>query len=198
VIALLACGAGVASAQESPATQAAHGVTVIKYDWSKERIDWEKDPFGATVEGYNDMRRRVSVERRVEAVKKTGEVGEINKIEQAARNERAAKARPPKPPRYAFLYKVSVKNDGGKEISAIDWDYVFTDAATGEELGRRRFTSAEEIAPGKRKELSQLVSSPPTMKISAYAFGKRERDGLNEQIQIVRVTYEDGTVWQKH
>ena len=112
------------------------------------------------------------------------------------RDEKAAKERPPKPPRYAFRYKLSVQNAGPKAIKEIDWDYVFTDAVSGEELGRREFTSTEKIGPGKRKELSVLVSSPPIQRISVYTLGKGERDGLAEQVIVARILYDDGTTWQ--
>jgi hypothetical protein len=191
----LVCPTIVLNPQEY-STQELPGVVILKHSWSKERINWEKEPFGGPVEGFEDMRRRVSVERRIEAVKPTGEIGEMIRLERAARAERAVKARPPKPPRYAFSYKLLVENGSGKIIEKIDWDYIFFDAETGQELGRRRFTSSENIGPGKRKELSLLVLSPPTRNISVYALGKKERDGLKEQIALVRVVYTDGSVWQ--
>lgn len=178
-------------AQELP------GITILKHSWSKERINWEKDPFGGSVEGFDDMRRRLSVERRIEAVKPTGEIGETNRLEQSARVDRAAKARPPKAPRYAFSYKLSIENNSGKTIKKIDWDYVFFDAVTGDELGRRRFASTDDVGPGKRKDLSVLLVSPPTRNISVYALGKNERDGLKSQIDIMRVVYDDRSIWQR-
>ena len=33
--------------------------------------------------------------------------------------------------------------------------------------------------------------------VSVHALDKRERAGLNEQVVLVRVLYEDGTVWQR-
>lgn len=79
----------------------------------------------------------------------------------------------------------------------IDWDYVFFDAVTGDELGRRRFANAEDVGPGKRKDFAHLVVSPPTRNISVYALGKNERDGLRSQIDIMRVVYDDGSIWQR-
>jgi hypothetical protein len=187
LVGFLVCQWGIAGAQKPPPTQGPPGVEVVKYSWSKERIAWEREPFGSTAEGSNDVRARVSTERR--------RGGALE--ERQANAERAAKVRPPAPPRYAFNYKLSVRNAGPKAIREIDWDYVFTDAATGEELGRREFTSVEKIGPAKRKELSVLVSSSPTQRISVYALGKGERDGLVEQVIIVRMLYDDGTVWQR-
>ncbi len=129
-----------AGAQKSAPADGPPDLQMVKYSWSKERIGWEKDPFAAPVEDFNDMRGRVSRERRTPTALE----------ERSAGAEKAAKARPAPPPRYAFNYKLSVRSAGPKAIKEIDWDYVFTDAATGEELGRREFTSAEKIDPGKR------------------------------------------------
>ena len=197
---LFACSAASARAQ-SPAAAgvgpAGHGVEVVKYGWSKERVNWEGDPFGGTVESFDDLRRRLADQRRIERARATGNVGEAAKVDREMRAERIIKERPPAPPRYAFSYKITVRNTGAKAVREIDWDYVFTDAATGQELDRREFTGVEKIAPGKSKEITFLVPTPPTRKISAQSLNKRERDGLREQVVIVRVLYDDGTVWQR-
>lgn len=175
--------------------QVSSDVTVIKFSWSKERINWEGDPFGGPVENFDDVRRRRVDERRVERAKGLGNIGEANKVEEEMRAEQVIKSRPPAPPRYAFLYRASVKNTGAKTIREIDWDYVFLDTVTGEELGRREFTSTENIAPGKSKELSFTINKAPAQRISVYALDKKERQGLTEKLNIVRVQYSDGSVW---
>jgi len=180
---------GLTDVQGSP------GVTVIKFGWSKERINWEGDPFGGPVENFEDVRRRRVDERRVERARATGNVGEAAKVEREMRAEQVLKSKPPAPPRYTFLYRASLKNTGARTVVEIDWDYVFFDAVTGEELGRREFTSTERIEPGKSKELSFTVNKPPTQRISVYVLGKKERDGLAEKLNIVRVQYSDGSVW---
>ena len=101
----------------------------------------------------------------------------------------------PKPARYAFVYKLAIQNNSEKTIKEIDWDYVFFDAATGTEVGRRQFTGVEKISPGKSKELIFQVASPPTKTISVYALNKNERRGLTESIELIRITYSDGSVW---
>ena len=187
--------AGAARAQ-SAAPPAPPDVAVEKYGWSKERIGWEADPFGGPVEGFEDTRRRLVDQRRVERARATGNIGEANKVEREMRAEQVLKSRPTAPPRYVFNYKVSLRNTGAKTIREVDWDYVFYDEATGQELGRRQFTGVEKIGPGKHKELHFLIASPPTQSISVYSLGKKEREGLREQVVIVRVLYDDGTVWQ--
>lgn len=170
-------------------------LSVLKYSWTKERIGWEKDPFSGTNDSFDDMRRRVADDRRKERAQATGNIAEANKIEQQARAEQVLKARPPAPPRYAFLYKISIKNSGPKTIKELDWDYVFFDAVTKQEIGRRQFTSSDKIGSGKSKDLSFLIPSAPAKTISVYALDKNERANLQEQVVLVRVQYDDGSVW---
>lgn len=175
----------IARAQTPAASQAAPDVQIIKLSWNKERIDWQLNPVGSSERG-NDVRTRVLTERR-----RGSPLQVRDDQEQSAEN-----AKPPAPPRYLFTYKLTIHNRGQKAIKEIDWDYIFTDATTGEELGRREFTSVEKVAPGKRKELNVSVSAPPTKKISVYNLGKNEREGLVERVVILRIVFDDNTVWQ--
>ncbi|HEX9425019.1 MAG TPA: hypothetical protein VF899_17390 [Pyrinomonadaceae bacterium] len=171
-------------------------VIVVKYSWTKERIAWERDPFSGTNESFGDMRQRASDDKRRERAVALGNIGEANRIEREARAEQVIKSRPPAPPRYAFIYKVSVKNIGAKTIKELDWDYIFFDSATEQEIGRHQFASTENIGPGKSKELSFFNPSPPTKTISIYALDKKERVNLGEAVVLVRIEYADGSFWQ--
>ncbi len=174
------------------------GLTVVKFSWDKERIGWERDPFGGPVENFDEMRVRARNEKRIDEAKKSGST-DVDRVKREARADAAIleKARSQGPPRYGFRYKLSVRNDGAKTISGVDWDYVFLDAATREEVGRHQFTSAERIAPGKSKESSLFIPSPPARRISVYALDKKERDRLAGHVVIVRILYDDGTVWER-
>lgn len=184
----LLTGATVGSYSQQPAVpEGPPDAVVLKQSWSKERIAWEKDPFGGPEDASNLARFRVLRDR-------TRTDGSILR-ERQEREILAAKEKPSPPPRYAFSYKIIVHNTGPKTIKEIDWDYSFTDAATGEQLGRHEFTSVEKIGPGKRKELSVLVSAPPTKKISVYTLGKGEHDGIVEKTLVVRILFDDDTVW---
>ncbi|HWS86483.1 MAG TPA: hypothetical protein VN282_05950 [Pyrinomonadaceae bacterium] len=194
-VSALAQGAATTTAQESAA--APPDVVVLKYSWTKERINWQSDPFAPTVENMADVRRRIGDQRRAERARATGSSAEAARIEQEQRSEQVIRARPPAPPRYAFRYKISLRNAGAKAIKEFDWDYVFTDATSGEVLGRREFTGVEKIAPGKEKELNFMSPSAPAQRISLQSLDKKERDGLNEQVVLVRILYEDGTVWKR-
>jgi hypothetical protein len=123
----------------------------------------------------------------------------VGKLEKEAKADTAivsAENQNSKPPRYYFLYRASVKNTSTLAIKEIDWDYVFVDAVTGDELDRRQFTSVQNIGPGKQKELTFTLTTPPTRRISVHSLDKNERNGISEQVVIVRVRYADGSEWQ--
>jgi hypothetical protein len=198
---LLLCACAAAASAQSPAAATATAdappdVEIVRHSWSKERVGWEGDPFGGPVESFSDVRRRMADQRRLERARAGGNAAEAAKVDREMRAEQVIKSRAPKPPRYAFSYKLTIRNAGAKTIKEIDWDYVFLDAATGQELDRREFTGVEKIGPGKTKELAFLAPTPPTQTISVHALGKNEREGLREAIVVVRVLYADGTHWR--
>jgi len=184
--------AGVAQAQSDSA------VELVKYSWSKERLNWEGNPFGGPNENFHQMQFRARSEKRVSDAKRSNSP-EVGKFEKEAKADAAIVENANKqsaPPRYYFMYRASMKNLSTKAIKEIDWDYIFLDAATGEELDRRQFTSVQNIGPGKQKELTFTLPTPPTRRVSAYSLDKKERAGIGEKVIIVRVTYADGSVWE--
>ena len=195
---LLLCSTVAARAQ-SPAAGASgpSGVEVVKHGWSKERLNWEGDPFGGSVESFDDLRRRFADQRRIERARAMGNTAEARKVETEMRAEQIIKSRPPAPPRYAFRYAASFKNTSGKAIKQIDWDYLFFDAATNRMVGRIELGSDDKIEPGKKREVTFLLPTPPAKTISVQALNDKERQGLTEQIILVRVVYADGSVWQR-
>ncbi|HZN08147.1 MAG TPA: hypothetical protein VFB65_15235 [Pyrinomonadaceae bacterium] len=172
-------------------------VEVVRFSWSKERIGWERDPFGGPIENWDEVRARTRNERRIEDAKRGGS-SEIDKIKREAKADAANIAAKHKDTRsrYVFVYKTTVKNLSDKPIKSIDWDYVFFDRETESEIGRREFTSEEKISPGKSKELTVTITRPPTQTVSVTALNTKERDSLIERVIVVRIDYADGTVWQ--
>ena len=173
-------------------------IELLKFSWTKERLNWEGNPFGGPNENFHQMQFRTRSEKRVSDAKRSNSP-EVGKLEKEAKTDAAIVANENQnsaPPRYYFMYRASMKNLSTKQIKEIDWDYIFLDAGTGEELGRRQFTSVQNIAPGKQKDLTFTLPTPPTRRVSVYALDKKERLGLTEKVIIVRVTYADGSVWE--
>lgn len=185
-------------AQSSKESASAPGLDVIRFSWSKERIGWQRDPFSGPIENFQEVQARTRNERRVQDAKRGGGP-EVDKIKTEAKADAANIATQHKtvPARYVFMYKLTVKNSSSKTIKSIDWDYVFLDRATGSELGRREFTSVEKVSPGKSKELTVVISKPPTQTVSLTALNSNERDAMLELVSLVRIEYTDGTAWQR-
>ena len=184
-ILLILLAASIVCAQEPS------GVEVVKASWSKIRIGWERDPFGGPLENFDEMRSRARNERRV-----ASGGGERAKREAKADEANLAAQRNKKPSQYYFIYKTKLKNNHTSAITQIDWDYVFFERDTENELGRQEFTSDEQIGPGKTKELVVTITSPPTRTISVTALNLEERNRLSEKIILVRIKYADGHIWQ--
>jgi hypothetical protein len=186
------------SNSQSPANSQPPPVDVLKFSWSKERTGWQRDPFSGPIEDFDEVRARVRNEKRIDDAKRGGNSAEVDKVKREARADEANMAQKHRNtlPRYVFLYKVSVKNGSDKAIKSVDWDYVFLDADTHNEISRQQFTSDEKIGPRKTSELRVIVNRAPTRTISADALNKKEREGLSEQVVIIRIEYADGSVWQ--
>ena len=182
---LLVLAASIVCGQESS------GVEVIKVSWSKVRIGWERDPFGGPLENFDEMRSRVRNERRIA----TGG-GERAKREAKADEANLAKQREKNPPKYYFIYKTKIKNNHTAAITEIDWDYVFFERDTENEVGRQEFTSDEHVGPGKTKELVVTITSPPTRTVSVTSLNLEEHDRFTEKIVLVRIKYADGHEWR--
>jgi hypothetical protein len=138
------------------------------------------------------MRSRARNERRI-----ASGGGERAKQEAKADQAILAKQREKAPPKYYFIYKTKIRNSHTSAITQIDWDHVFFDRGTENEVGRQQFTSDEKIAPGKTKELTVTVTSPPSRTVSVTSLNIEERDRLSEKIEIVRIIYADGKVWER-
>ena len=167
------------------------GVEVVKASWSKIRIGWERDPFSGPLENFDEMRSRVRNERRI-----ANGGGERAKRDAKADEANLETLRNKKPPQYYFIYKTKIKNNHTAEITQIDWDYVFFEKDTDNELGRQQFTSDEHVGPGKTKELVVTITSPPTKTVSVTSLNLEERDRFSEKIVLMRVQYADGHIWQ--
>jgi len=172
---------------------------IVKFSWSKERIGWERDPFGGPVESFDQMRVRQRNEKRISDAKRGGSSSEVERITREAKADSAniEELRRQPPPRYGFMYKVSFRNNAAQPIKSLDWDHVFFDPETKIETARHQFTGDEKISPGKQKEFTVFSPHPPSHTVSVQKLDKREGDRLGETIVVMRILYADGSVWQR-
>lgn len=194
-VVMLGAGAPRAASARGQQEAGAEALAVVKYEWYKERI--APRPSSAPLFTQEEMIRQARLEQQAAAARNRDKAAAARAETDLTRNEQAkAKAAQTDPPRDGYRYTVKLRNDGAKAVKSVDWDYVFTDPATGEEAGHHQFTSDETIKPGKSKEVSVLYLTPPVRLVSAKALGQKKVK-FDEKVVVVRVTYEDGSVWQR-
>ena len=192
IVLLLLLPAG-AAAQEAPAAKdESHGVTVVKARWQKRFYNPARD--GDPRDASSDL----------------AEVTRARQDAARANPDRAALPLPPdtespgatlrpKPGRASilYLYEVKVRNEGTKKIRSIVWEYVLFDPATRAEVGRHEFESKVGIDVGKSKSLTGTSSMPPASVVHVSKSDRETREQYAERVDIRRVVYEDGTVWER-
>jgi hypothetical protein len=96
-----------------------------------------------------------------------------------------------------YVYKVTIQNNSPKTISAIDWDYVFIDPATQQEVARHRFHSTEQVRPGKKRSLVGTSISPQTRVVKVDSAAENPLRPFQEKVVLQSVSYADGAVWRQ-
>ena len=177
--------------------QAAGEVSILKFGWERERIS--QRPSVAEFASADALREQSRNEVRLANARNAADKGTVGRTETQInrQNEAEAKARQTAPPRDGYRYKVTLRNDGQKVIKSIDWDYLFIDPLTRQEMAHHQFASDDTIKPGKSKQISVLYLVPPVKTISAAMLSKKEPTPFEEQVVLVRVLYSDGSVWQR-
>lgn len=85
---------------------------------------------------------------------------------------------------------VHLENTGTKTVTAVEWEHVFfADDEKRTEVRRRKLRKRTLIAPGEQKFVSQREGLEK--KYDQYA----PRNG--QAVEVTRVVYSDGSVWQR-
>jgi hypothetical protein len=178
-----------------PAQDDGGGVKVLKCSWETVRI--RPRPSQASLASQGELVQQSQREQQLAAAKNAGDRGKVAKLETQISNHQKATvdARQTELPRDGYRYKVTLRNDGAKTIKSIDWDYLFIDPTTNQELARHQFTSDETIKPGKNKEISVLYLVPPVKLVSAGSLNNKSRP-LTEQVVVAQIQYSDGSTWR--
>jgi hypothetical protein len=176
---------------------AAAGVEVLSFSWTRERI--RQRPSMLPLASPDELIRQSRSEAQLAAARNAANRGAAGRTETQIKNheDATAKARQTAPPEDGYRYTVKLRNDGGKTVKSIDWDYLFLDPSTGREVARHQFTSDDTVKPGKTKEVSVLYLTPPVRTVSAKAISKKDTMAFEERVLLVRILYSDGTAWQR-
>lgn len=180
------------AAQTTPNYVGAPGVAVVESSWKRvvRRLPDAEDPL-STLEAQ-DRAERVRNEA-IQQNKQRVEAGlpEAPLPPRTANPPRHSSPRGPKP---EYVYEVKVNNTGAKRIRELVWRYVLLDPDTGREVSDHQFTSKVSIHPGRSKKVVGY-SVPPAL-VSASRTNRDLRDQYTERVEIRRVRYDDGSVWE--
>ncbi len=94
-------------------------------------------------------------------------------------------------PQSRYKYSLEVKNASRKQIAEVQWDHVFSDPRTRQEVFRYHFARRTEIKPDKSAKLAVYSSATPYAVVSA----DKSRTQESERVVIRKIIYADGSVW---
>ena len=202
LLSLLACAPAAAQnpaePPPSPSTEA-HGVSVVKATWRKEVFNPAllEDPLSASDNTVQLLRERKEITRENNSRAQAGI--RLRPLPARAAGEPATGPTelPPVDPRVSYLYEVKVVNRGTKKISSLVWEYVLFDPATEREVGRHAFETKTGIGVGKQQTLSARSGYPPASVVDVSKSDKDKRGQYAERVEIRRVVYEGGAVWER-
>jgi hypothetical protein len=190
---LIICAASSAVLAQDPGG----GIVVVKFSWNKERI--RPRPSLAPLASQDELVQQSRREQQLAAARSAANKPAATRLEtQISNHQKAtAEARQTELPRDGYKYNVTLRNDGVKTVKSIDWDYLFFDPVDQHVLARHQFTSDENIKPGKTKQVSVLYLVPPVKTVDVRLLKKNEATSVTEQVVVVRILFEDGSVWQQ-
>ena len=185
-----------AAAQESAAAAAeSHGVSVVKSRWQKRIYNpaLDEDPMG----GARDYRRLELERREVQRVNAARAARGQTAVPTPMQNADSTASVPPNQTMTYYVYEVKVVNTGARKIRSLVWEYVLSDAETRQEVGRHLFETKVGIGAGKSKGLTAWSTRPPAATVDASKPDRESRGQFAERVDIHRVEYDDGTVWER-
>ena len=193
----LLLSAATASAQTAPPAPETHGVSVVKAKWQKRVHNpaLDEDPLRAADDARRLERERKETQRMNVILSKQGRTQlpmptqQIpTQVSEILPNER----------RDYYLYEVKFTNTGTKKIRSLTWAYVLLDTATQSQVGGQAFESKVGLGAGKSTSLTALSTRPPVAAVDVSKSDRETKPGQHlERVEIHRVVYEDGTVWQR-
>ena len=96
-----------------------------------------------------------------------------------------------------YNYSASVRNDSGKTVKVIFWEYRFTEIARPSNVVRRQFLCSVNLKKGSRMDLSAFSILAPSDTIDAESLAKLTEKLFDEHVQINRIEFSDDSVLQR-
>lgn len=97
-----------------------------------------------------------------------------------------------------YLYTTRLKNESGKTVKIIFWEYRFTEIARPTNVVRRQFLCGVDLKKGEKIDLAVFSLLGPSDTISAESLAKPDEKLFVEKVQINRIELADDSVLQRN
>ena len=96
-----------------------------------------------------------------------------------------------------YSYNATIRNDSGKTVKIIFWEYRFVEIAKPENIVRREFLCSVNVKNGDAKELPVFSLLGPSDVITADNLARPSEKLFDEKVIVNRIEFTDGTFRQR-
>ena len=116
----------------------------------------------------------------------------------AAMDRAVQQSRTPQPDDVVgFTYLAEMRNDTGRTIAIIFWEYQFTEIARPTNVSRRQFLCGIKLKDGQTKEFSAFSLLGPSDTIDVESLAKSNEKLFSERARVNRIEFSDGAILQR-
>lgn len=117
----------------------------------------------------------------------------------AAMDKAVQESRTPKAENVSgYSYTAQVRNDSGKTVKVIFWEYRFTEIAHPTNVVRRQFLCGVTLKKGEKIDLLAFSLLGPSETITVESLAKSADKLFDERVQVNRIELSDDTVLQRN
>lgn len=96
-----------------------------------------------------------------------------------------------------YSYVAEVRNDSGKTVEVIYWEYRFAEIARPTNLVRRQFLCGTKLKNGEKRSLSAFTLLGPSDSIAVESLAKSKEKLFDEEVIVNRIEFSDGSILQR-
>src|SRR5687768_7167002 len=96
-----------------------------------------------------------------------------------------------------YSYVAEVRNDSGKKVEIIYWEYRFAEIARPANVVRRQFLCGVKLKNGEKRSLAAFSTLGPSDTIDLESLAKTTGKLFNEEVYVNRIEFSDGSILQR-
>jgi hypothetical protein len=96
-----------------------------------------------------------------------------------------------------YSYVAEVRNDSGKTVEVIFWEYRFAEIARPSNVVRRQFLCGTKLKKGEKRQLPAFSLLGPSDAIGVESLAKPAEKLFNEEVLVNRIEFSDGSILQR-